>query len=143
MKYMLDTSPFNRLADGLLKVEELPPGSELVATYVQIEEINRTKDEQRRLQLLITFTHLEPTMEHTASFIWGKTPWGLAPFGIGESFNELKAELDFRNKSKPSNTNDALIAETALTKGYGLVTADRDLAEVFAKRSAHVMHVAA
>ena len=143
MKYMVDTSAFNRLADRRLTVEQLPPGAELIATYVQVEEINRTKDEQRRYQLLIAFTHLEPAMEHTTSFIFGKTPLGLAPFGIGEDFDELKAELDARNKSRPSNTNDALIAETALTKGYGLITADRDLAEVFLRRSKHVIYVAA
>ena len=143
MKYMVDTCAFNRIADRRLLLDELPSDIELVATYVQVTEINKTKDEQRRLDLFLTFAHLEHAMEHTASFIFGKTPLGLAPFGIGEEFDAIKSELDGRNNSKANNTDDALIAESALKNGYGLLTADRDLAEVFAARSAYIIYIEA
>ena len=44
----------------------------------------------------------------------------------------IKADLDALNKRKHNNWQDALIAEVALLNGYGLVTADGDLARVSA-----------
>ena len=142
MKYVVDTCIFNEIADGRLKREQLPEGAELVTTYVQVEEINRTKDEARRGRLFLIFAMLEPKMHHTSSLIWGKTPWGLGAWGVGTEYEEIKTELDCRNGAKPNNVEDALISETALKNGYGLITADRDLAEVAKARMPNVVHIA-
>jgi predicted nucleic acid-binding protein len=142
MRYVVDTCIFNEIADGRLKRGQLPADAELVTTYVQVEEINRTKDEGRRGRLFLAFAMLEPKMHMTASLLWGKTPFGLGAWGVGAEFHELKAALDARNRSKPNNEADALIAETALKNGYGLITADRDLAEVASARMSNVVHIA-
>ena len=142
MRYVVDTCIFNEIADGRLTREQLPAGAELVTTYVQVEEINRTKDETRRGQLFLIFAMIEPKMHHTSSFIYGKTPWGLGVWGVGAEYEEIKAELDRRNGAKPNNVEDALIAETAMKNGYGLITADRHLAEVASARMPNVVHIA-
>ena len=143
MKYVVDTSIFNKIADGKLTREQLPTDAELLTTYVQVEEINRTTDETRLGRLFLIFAMLEPKMHMTSSLIYGKTPYGLGMYGVGAAFQEFKAELDKRNGAKANNENDALIAETALQNGYGLITADRDLAEVAAARMSNVVHIAA
>ena len=142
MKYMVDTSAFNLIADGRLSVEQLPAGAELVATYVQVTEINRTRDEERRRRLFLTFAHLRPEIQPTSSFVFGETPLGFGRLGLGIEYLAMKAELDARNNSKSNNSQDALIAETALTERHGLVTADRDLSEVAGTRIANVIYIA-
>jgi len=137
MKYMIDTSVFNRIVDGLTFSDYVPDGAELFVTYVQVAEINQTKDAERRGRLNLTFALLRPQLANTDSFIFGKTPLGLAPLGITEEFDAIKAELDAKNNSKGNNDEDALIAETALKNDYWLITADRDLADVFSKRSSN------
>lgn len=141
MRYVVDTNVFNLIADGRLSRKHLPAEAELVATYVQVQEINRTKDEKRREHLFLTFARIEPRMVPTSSLIWGKTPWGQGAWGVGEEFQQIRAELDRRNGSKANNVDDALIAETALKNGYGLITADRDLAEVARERLTNVLQI--
>lgn len=142
MKYMVDTSAFNLIADGRLSIEQLPVGAELVATYVQITEISRTRDEERRRRLFLTFANLRPEIQPTSSFVFGETPLGYGRLGLGTEYLAIKADLDARNKSKPNNSQDALIAETALTEGHGLVTADRDLSDVARTKIANVIYIA-
>jgi hypothetical protein len=45
MKYVLDTNIINWLIDGRVKRESLPSDGEFVATHIQIDEINRTSEE--------------------------------------------------------------------------------------------------
>ena len=141
MKYVVDTCIFNRIADGKLTLDQLPADVKLVSTYVQVQEINRTKDEQRRGQLFLAFAMLGTEMDPTASMIYGKTPWGLGGWGVGDAFRTIKAELDRRNGARPNNVEDALIAETALENGFGLITADSDLAEVAGARIKNILHI--
>src|SRR4029077_12365664 len=48
MKYLVDTSVFNWLADGWIQSENLPPDGCFAITHIQIDEINRVRDEDRR-----------------------------------------------------------------------------------------------
>ena len=56
MKYVVDTNIINWLIDGRIARAMLPPEGEFVATHIQIDEINRTSDEDRRARLLLTLT---------------------------------------------------------------------------------------
>lgn len=142
MKYLVDTNIFNKLADGCLRCDELPQGAELVATYVQLKEIERTRNEPRRRHLLATFSNLEPTMSPTSSTAWNMTPWNQGGWGAGDKIDEINAHLERLKPGDRGNVGDALIGATAVQKGFGLITADQSFAEVMCGRIANVVTIA-
>ncbi len=127
MKHVLDTTVFNRVLDGLFDLSSLPNAAGLVATLVQVRELDATKDESRRAALHQVFQEVAPDLEQAAfSF---DTPG--AGFDEGEWSSDPKiAELAKALKPHRNNWKDALIAGTALKNGYALATADQNLAEV-------------
>jgi rRNA-processing protein FCF1 len=46
-KYVVDTCVFNWLADSLVRNDELPSDGGFAITHIQVDEINKTKDEER------------------------------------------------------------------------------------------------
>ena len=128
MKYVLDTSLINKLVNGSVHLNELPDDGNLLVTYVQIDEINRTKNIERRKLLLSAFDR-----------VIGYN----MPAESGESYKAIKADLDSRNSGKANNKEDALIAEVALKTSYVLLTADWDLWRVALKHNIEVWFWAA
>lgn len=128
--YVIDTNVFNWLVDGSITMDTLPSDREYVATHVQIDEINATKDVDRRAQLFLKFAEVRPRVVSTESSIWGVTRWGHGAWGSGEQYERILSALDAKNNSKKNNIQDSLIAEVALANGYTLITADKHLAEV-------------
>ena len=129
--YMLDTNVFNSVLDGKTDLASLA-GKRLVATHVQCDEINNTKDETRRKNLLSIFgiTLQEPT----ESLVWDVSRWGEAKWGADDGkFTAMHQELDKLNKRKKNNIQDILIAETSIRNGWVLITADADLFNVVTK----------
>ena len=139
MQFVVDTCIINKLIDGKLSLDELPPNSSFFASHIQIDEINKTKDSERRVQLFLKFTEVSPKIIPTESFVLNVSRLGQAKLSDGELFNYLKNSLDILNKSKRSNGRDALIAETAIINGYTLLTSDKHLAEVAKKYGANVI----
>jgi predicted nucleic acid-binding protein len=139
---MVDTNVFNRIADGLFSRAQLPADAELIATHIQVDEINRTSDLERRAILFLTFAQHQPTIVATESAIWGVSRWDHAKWGEGTRQVAIRAALDTKNGGKPNNVSDALIAEAAIANGYGLITADRDLAEIAKQFTSDVVHIA-
>lgn len=130
MSYVVDTNIFNRLVDGVIRSEDLPSEGPCIATHVQIDEINNTKDSERRACLFLMFAELRPQMVHTESLVWDVSRWDQGKWSDGVLFEKLKKELDSLNKSKVNNVQDVLIAEVAIVNEFTLVTADRHLATV-------------
>ena len=120
MRYLLDTSVINKLIDGTIMPSELPRDGFLVASNIQLSEIGRTSDPERRSQLLAMLSDIVDEM----------TVIGSDPLEDGSSAESLKRELDARNGGRASNRNDALLAQFALRSGSVLLTADLDLYEV-------------
>ena len=141
MQYVVDTNVFNRIADGRLARTDLPSDAELVATHVQIEEINKTADAERRGHLFLVFAKIAPIIVQTESGVWGANRWGEFKWGDGARLQSLKAELDGR-RAKANNLQDAQILEVAVANTSGLITADRDLAEIAKAHSVPVFFVA-
>jgi len=139
MLFVVDTCIINKLIDGKLSLDELPLNSSFFASHIQIDEINKTQDSERRAQLFLKFTEVIPKIIPTKSAVWDVSRWDQAELSDGDLFNYIKQGLDILNKSKPNNVNDALIAETAIVNGYILLTTDRDLAEVAKKYGANVI----
>lgn len=154
---MFDTNVFNRILDAEIQFQ--PPIDRVLAfaTHIQRDEINSTKNLERRTALAKIFNDIVLESTPTDSFvlgvsrigearlggdrvvptesaIWGVSKWDQAKWGDSDDlYSRLKAELDKLNKNKPNNTQDALIGETSIKGGYVLVTDDADLAAVTKK----------
>jgi len=107
MKYVVDTNIFNWLVDRKIADTLLPGDGEFFDTHIQIDEINKTSDEERRARLFLTLASSLSGVIPTESTIIGRSR-------IGRS----------------KNINDALIAEVSIVNSHTLLTADVDLASV-------------
>jgi len=130
MQYMVDTNIFNWLIDGTLSTENFPKDAHFVATHIQHDELNKTRDSARKNQLRDRLSTLVDSTVPTESTVLGTSRLGSCKLGNGTLFNQLKAGLDSRNHKKRNNSEDALIAEAAIANGHTLVTADEDLRNV-------------
>ena len=130
---------FNWLADGAIKEESLPSDGGFAITHIQVDEINKTKDEERRARLLLAQARLRCELIPTQTFLFGRSRFGLAKLGDGALFSNLKGELDGLNGRKENNDRDALIAEAAIANGHTLLTADEDLRAATEKHGGAVM----
>jgi predicted nucleic acid-binding protein len=142
VKCVVDTNVINRLIDGSLSTEDMPAEAELVATHVQVDELNKTRDEDRRARLFLRFTTTVDDVVPTESTILGVSRLGYSKLGDGGLYGRLKTDLDALNKAKANNAQDALIAEVAIANGYTLLTADYDLSLVARKHGCTVRHFA-
>ena len=94
MRYVVDTNIFNRLADGVISRNDLPANAEFIATHIQIDEINRTDDRERRARLFLVFAESRPMIVPTESGVWGTSRWGQFKWGAGSGFTSIKSSLD-------------------------------------------------
>lgn len=142
MKSVVDTCIFNKLLDGLLSTEDLPADSEFVATHVQIDELNQTRNHRRRERLLARFLTLVDVIVPTESTVLDISKWDQSKLSEGTLYNRLKTDLDSLNDGKDNNRKDALIAEVAIVNQYALLIADYHLAEIARKHGCQVRHFA-
>ena len=93
---------------------------EVLITFVQVTELNNTRGEDRRQQLLTTLAVLGPTKVATAG-IWDCTNWDESKW-VGE---ETKAQLDAVMGNKLRTLNkwaDALITTAAAENSAAVVS---------------------
>ena len=126
---MFDTVAFNRVVecdvfDSLYNKKLL-----IYATHAQRDEINNTKNLDKRLQLLRVFHEFSKNVS-TESAVWDWSRWNEAKWTSDDLYENFKAELDRRNNKKPNNVYDALIADTSIKNGFTLVTDDKNLCDV-------------
>lgn len=76
MKYVVDTSLINKLVDGSVHADELPKDGSFVASHIQIDELNRTKNGKRRSELLQKFSETIDEVLPTESFLLGTSRLG-------------------------------------------------------------------
>lgn len=151
--YMFDMNVFNRILDGAISLQTLTDRVVAFATHIQHDEINNTKNPDRRAALAQMFSDVVMESVPTDSFVldvsrlgearlggdrfvptesavYGVSRYGQAKYGADDNlYSALKGRLD-SIKFKPNNVQDALIAETSIKGGYVLVTDDADLAAV-------------
>lgn len=166
VKCMFDTNVFNQILDGAISLPSLIGRVVAHSTHIQCDEINNTKNIERRAALTAVFENIVaasvPTdslvvgisrvgaarvggarVVPTASAVWDVSKWNQANWSTTDNlYSTLKADLDKLNGGKPNNVQDALIAETATKEGYVLVTDDADLAAVTKRYGAECLSVA-
>ncbi len=128
--FMFDTNIFNHILDGGVDLAPVVGKARFFATHVQLDELNRTRNESRRSSLLGVFEKVSQDTVPTKTFVLDKSKLGGAKLGEGTLYKKIKAELDLLNKCKPNNIEDALIAETCIKNHFTLVTDDGDLSQV-------------
>ncbi|MEW6066994.1 MAG: PIN domain-containing protein [Nitrospirota bacterium] len=131
--YMFDTNIFNRILDGVVEITKFRTKAHFCATHVQLDELKATSNTQRRQELISVFEEVSENNEvPTESFVLDVSRLDKAKLGDEENnlYSKVKAEIDKRNKNKPNNIQDALIAETAIKNNITLVTEDTDLVAV-------------
>jgi hypothetical protein len=132
-KYVVDTSVFNWLADSRTKLADLPKDGGFAITHIQLDEINNTRDDERRVRLLIMQSLLRCELIPTHTFVLDVSRLDHAGLGNGDLFSSLRNELDALNGGKANNVRDALIGEAAIANKLTLLTADADLGTVVEK----------
>ena len=126
---MVDTNIINRILDHDLELKVFKEaGKTFLATHIQRDEIKKTSDENRRKELLYIFEEIVNRVP-TESALWGKSKWGECKWAEDNLVEEILKELDKKDKRR-NNTEDALIADTAIKNDYVLVTDDGDLYDV-------------
>ncbi len=138
--YVVDTCLINKLVDGSVGSDELPKDGQFVASHIQLDELSKTRNTERREKLLNKFSELISEVLPTESFVLDISRLDEARLGDGVRYHAIKEDLDARNKSKPNNTHDALIAEVAMKNGYTLLTTDFDLYQTAYKQGIGVMY---
>ena len=139
MGYVLDTNALNRLVDAELSFDAFPEGAELIASHIQIDEINNTSDKERRARLFLVLAKHVKKIVPTETAIVGVSRIDNSKIGDGVRYKAILDALNSRNGRKKNNVQDALIGEIALANKHILVTADRDLAEVVESMGGSVM----
>lgn len=139
IKYVVDTCVFNWLTDSLIGRDTLPSDGGFAITHIQVDEINKTSDEERRARLLLTQTSLRCKLLPTETFVFDLSRQDHAKWGDGQLFTSMKAELDKLNGGKNNNNRDALIAEAAIANRCTLLTSDRDLSSATRKHGGKVI----
>jgi hypothetical protein len=126
-KYMFDTTVFNRILD----VETFPRDAQYFITHIQRDELDKTRNSERRDHLKFVLRSVNPTSMPTVSTMWGVSSFGECGFGSNDGLCQKMLEsLNALNGKKKNNGEDVLIGETALLNDCHLVTDDADLATV-------------
>jgi predicted nucleic acid-binding protein len=133
---MLDTNVFNRLVDGLIDPSFFL-GKSLITTHVQRDELEGTRNDDRRKNLIVAYESVDAQIVPTESMVWDVSRWDNSKWSSQESkFEEMRdrlQQLDKKSGKSSSSSNlarDILILETAISNNYTLVTGDADLAQV-------------
>ena len=138
---MLDTTVFNHIVRDDVDLSSLPENATFLVTHIQLNEIQATRNEEKRQRLLRVFAEVPSKQVPTESAVWGVSEWGEAKWGKEDGlFEAMLASLNNRNESKENNGKDVLIAETAIRNGYVLATDDGDLANVVREFNGKTIH---
>ncbi|MEQ9377302.1 MAG: hypothetical protein RIG68_19090 [Imperialibacter sp.] len=118
MKLIFDSNVFDDIVSGKLKLEVIENlNAEIFLTHIQIDELNRCSDSEKRARLFLMLIELRPTKIPTESFVIGTSRIGSAKIGDGKLIEKLR-------KGNRKKTNDAIIGETAIKNYLTLITND-------------------
>ena len=142
MKYVMDTNIVNWLLDGKIDRAALPADGEFVGTHIQIDEINRTSDEDRRARLVLTLTSTIRELLPTETTVVDVSGLDWCKLGDVVIYTSIRNQLDAKNGGSRGNIHDALIAEVAIVNEFTLLTADADLSEIARNHQGMVLQFA-
>ncbi len=118
--FMFDTTVFGNILDKKIDINKFPKKFDYYITHIQPDELNKTKDKERKKKLLRFFKEIRKEELSTESFVLNYSRLAKAKLGNGKILEELR-------KGNLKHTEDALIGEVAIKKDLILVTNDKIL----------------
>lgn len=135
-RIMFDSNVFDQLPAIIDRIRPaIGKRYELCVTTIQVEELCEIPDckKQRRATNILMLADLRPRLVPLSVFVLnGRARLGYARLGEGEVYRKILNESG-------TNTDDAAIADTAVSEGCILVTEDRDLHSRMQKNGYRVM----
>ena len=126
--FMFDTNIFNRILDGNIDSKSFTNKGNYFVTHIQKNELQNTKNINRRKLLLTTFESIPQQTMPTESTVFGVSVCGEAKLSSKDNLYEpIRKRLDELNRGKTNNSQDALVAESSIKNKFILVTEDDDL----------------
>jgi predicted nucleic acid-binding protein len=152
--YMLDTNIFNALLKRDISAAVFA-GRRLLVIGVQADELNATRDTQKREKLLNVFEEVNPKVVLASSFAFGieGAGFGQAEWndgsGLFEKMRDRLRQLDKESGKKNKDPlkqalnqeRDILIAETAIKNHATLVSGDENLRKVVSEFGGHAITI--
>ena len=138
LKCMFDSNIFDEFIDRPDLVELITGFVDVVATHVQRDEIDDTKNKcpEEWAELIRAFDTVVPEepqvgvtgLLSTESAVSGISKWGGAKWSKPENLiGQIRGPIKPKHKRYVNRTRDALIGETAIKNDLTLVTNDCDL----------------
>lgn len=123
---MFDTNVFNSILDEKLKIIK-HTDQEYFITNLQRAEINRTKNKERRENLvsmfLVVTSSTHTTQVNQLSTPWG-SPWSSPWSNSGQYYKSILNALESRKPKDRGNSYDAVMIETCKYKEISFVSND-------------------
>jgi len=124
-KYIFDTNIFDDVVSDKLKISDIVKYKnykkvEIYVTHIQIDEINKCSDVDKRARLNMFMVKIRPILISTSSCAYDVSRYDMSKYGDGIIFNKIKS-------GNINHVKDALIGETAIKEGIILVTNDKRL----------------
>lgn len=139
---MFDTNIYNSILDGKVDIGPLVVQIECFVTHVQYDELQNTRNLERKAALLRTFKEINQQDVPTEAGVWDVSRWDDCKWSDKNGlYDTIKRQLDKLNRGKGSNIQDALIAETAVKNGFILVTHDADLYSVVTRNNGRCLNL--
>jgi rRNA-processing protein FCF1 len=140
MRVMFDTNVFSNIANLAIDPARIPSEWRPVATYLQWQEIQATKDLNCRAQIAAVFESHLPEKVRTIA-VWDVTAFDESEWATSDSaYQSILTEMN-RIRRHRNNPIDAVIAEARVREGLALVTNDRTLAQVASAHGVQVFNV--
>ncbi len=125
-KFLLDTNILDDIESGKVDIEVIlkahKQGSQFFITHIQVDEVNKMKDVEKRGKLFFVLSTLPSQLRETDSVVLGVSRWDYSKWGTGEVMERLRV-----GKTDAKSAKDALIGETAVNNNLTLITNDRKL----------------
>jgi predicted nucleic acid-binding protein len=126
---MFDTNIFNRICDGEISLSLVDGVHQYLVTHIQRDELEATRNEKRRRELLEIFEAVNQVLIPTESAVLNISRYNLSKFSDGLEYGRILQSLEKEKPNHDGNKKDALIGETAIKNRITLVSDDRGLRE--------------
>lgn len=137
-KIMFDSNVFDQLPGIIHKIKSSAETQyEYYITTIQVEELCEIPDNKKdiRVRNILMLAELRAKLVPISLFILnGRARLGYARLGSGVVYNKIL-------NNNRSNTDDAVIADTAVFEGCMLVTEDKELYNRMTKNGYEVMYL--
>ncbi len=137
---MFDTNIFNHIIEGKIILEQTENVHQYFITHIQQDELNATKNIEKKQELLNIFKIVEQILIPTESALWEISDWDSSKWNekIG-LYNKVLMQLEKEKPHHRGNKKDALIGETAIKTSTILITDDNALRKTVTKLGGRAM----